>query len=79
MDKNTQFYVIYFQYKEQFEIDNRLFTDYLLVQKEAIRLGKLFDNSGEIVLSLTSPKRHLVFSSPTVCIYVLELTLYPKL
>lgn len=77
----TQNYIIYFNYKEQFEIDNRLFTNHLIAQKEAIRLGKLFDNSGEgnAILKFSNNCRHTVFSSPTIQVYVLQLSLYPKM
>jgi hypothetical protein len=72
-------FIIYFKYKDQFEIDNRLFTNYLIAEKEAIRLGKLFDINGEASIIFSSPKRHIVFSSPIVQVYILELSSYPKL
>jgi hypothetical protein len=72
-------FIIYFKYKDQFEIDNRLFTNYLIAEKEAIRLGKLFDINGEASIIFSSPKRHIVFSSPIVQVYILELFSYPKL
>lgn len=79
MTQEQNLFIIYFKYYNQFEIDNRLFTNYLVAQKEAFRLGKLFDKDGEATILFSTPKRHLVFSSPIVQIYILELSTYPRL
>lgn len=72
-------YIIYFKFKENFEIDNRLFNDYILAQKEAIRLGKAFDCNGEIQLRLSNnTSRHLIFSSHLINVYIMELNSYPN-